>query len=374
MPKDPVSHYEQLMKKFETEDKNGAYAGAREGVVRNVQKRREEQLRIAEEEDQRNRALIPKQRSSVTWNDNEYIPRSGKAEAAKAQEDSEDDDEEGEEGEEEEEEDPYKCEPDREMPTRGNGGPSYRDWMITFWPEEPVVPVPKVKGNVSFYCGQCEICPDTKKLHGHIYIELKAPRTKNFLKAIFDDNTMHCEPRKGTQEQAIKYATKEDTRHPDCAPMKWGKKKRQGYRSDLDNLAAGVCQGMTKIELLREFKGNALRHMGCIERAQQCAWGRNFMDNYIHGIREAAAKQDKDPRDVVPSDDQIESWKRETPLMRRMRIAALEAGDDWDEETLMMAEKRKMGGKGTSDSSEEDEDDTEMGVREKSSIDHGDDD
>lgn len=254
--------------------------------------------------------------------------------------------------------DEYECEEEKDYTIkRGNAGPAFRDWLLTFWPEAPSTRIirPKSTKYVKYYTGQLEVCPDTKRLHGHIYIELSAPRTRNFLKDLFDNKTMHCEPRKGTQKQAIAYCTKEDTRAPDCIPYEWGERKEQGHRSDLDNLAAAACQGMTTLEILRMFKGNALRHLGCIERAQRAAWGRSEMDNYIMNIREQLGSTELDPRETQMSEDSWKANRVESAVSRLQRLRILEDGDEWDDETLTLAEQRREKEEKREESSEQED-------------------
>jgi len=90
-----------------------------------------------------------------------------------------------------------------------------------------------------------------------------------------------CSPRKGTQDQAIAYVCKEDTRKEGIEPFLYGAKKRQGHRSDLDAMAEAVSCGATKYELLAEFRGNGFRHLGLIDRAQRVYHGWDPIDNAI---------------------------------------------------------------------------------------------
>lgn len=89
-----------------------------------------------------------------------------------------------------------------------------------------------------------EKCPTTGKLHHHWYLEMKDQLTMKQLKEIFNDQTIHVERRKGTQQQAITYCTKdyysEDRRQykrdytslANSEELRAGVPKAQGRRSD----------------------------------------------------------------------------------------------------------------------------------------------
>lgn len=131
--------------------------------------------------------------------------------------------------------------------------------MITFFKE------PKFKTeDIKYMVYQKEICPSTKKEHWQAYCEFAGQKRYAEIKKIFNDNTIHIEPRKGNQKQAIAYCSKEDTRSGDTVTI--GAPGLQGNRSDLDSIYDCVESKMTVKEILKEHRGNALRHIGMIER------------------------------------------------------------------------------------------------------------
>lgn len=77
----------------------------------------------------------------------------------------------------------------------------------------------------------------TKHFQG--YLEFDQPVRISHLRAW--NARGHYEQRKGTQQQAIDYASKEDTRI--IGPFKWGKPKAQGSRTDLAKLVEEVKSG-----------------------------------------------------------------------------------------------------------------------------------
>lgn len=96
--------------------------------------------------------------------------------------------------------------------------------------------------NVKFVVCQLETCPETERDHIQGYMELKSAATLKTVQGYLGDKKAHLEVRKGTQEQAIAYCTKEETRKE--GPFQFGQKKEQGKRSDLSDLCAAVVAGV----------------------------------------------------------------------------------------------------------------------------------
>lgn len=88
-------------------------------------------------------------------------------------------------------------------------------------------------------------------LHAQIYVELtRAVRVKQVQDTLFGGAKVHCEPRKGTREQARAYCWKEDTRLPTVAPAEVGTWDAggQGSRCDLKALATLAMEGTSARE------------------------------------------------------------------------------------------------------------------------------
>lgn len=145
---------------------------------------------------------------------------------------------------------------------------------------------------------QQEVCPSSGLDHFQGYIELIKPMNMQSLKdQVFCDPKVHLEVRKGTQEQAIAYCTKTETRKtydheeeldctcdyqddsssnssniPACPFGPWHigepQSQEQGHRSDLDSIYEAIEQGNPTSWILREFKGHALKHINMIIKAQ----------------------------------------------------------------------------------------------------------
>lgn len=138
-----------------------------------------------------------------------------------------------------------------------------RNCVITAWNEIPDSVL--LKGKINFMIWQQERCPKTEKDHYQIYVEFFEGLNMNNIKDLFEDKTLHIEPRKGSQDQAIAYCSKEETRV--SGPFKYGKKSQQGYRSDLDSIMDYIEDNSTAREILLQFRGNAIRHISAISRS-----------------------------------------------------------------------------------------------------------
>lgn len=131
---------------------------------------------------------------------------------------------------------------------------------------------------------QKEECPTTKKQHWQGYCEFSCQLRLGEVKKLFGDNSLHLEPRWGTQDQAISYCTKTDTRLE--KPVHFGSPKRQGNRSDLDTIVDCIESKMTCKEILIEHRGHALRYISMIQKGLKAYWDCDVIDAYIRANRE----------------------------------------------------------------------------------------
>ncbi len=150
----------------------------------------------------------------------------------------------------------------------------YRNVMITFF-KEPAYLIE----DIEYLVYQKEKCPTTKKIHWQGYAEWNEKKSFKQIKKIFNDQTIHIEPRYGNQAQAIIYCTKLESRVEQ--PIIFGSKKQQGHRSDLDSIVDSMESGHTRLEILRTYKGNALRHMQMIREGLVCIHGEDLLDQLI---------------------------------------------------------------------------------------------
>lgn len=93
-----------------------------------------------------------------------------------------------------------------------------------------LVPTPDMD-NIQYMVYQQEECPTTKRRHYQGYVEFTKPFKMAGVKKLFKDPTLHLEQRRGTQQQAIDYCKKKDTRVGE--PFEIGTPAKQGKRNDL---------------------------------------------------------------------------------------------------------------------------------------------
>ena len=86
--------------------------------------------------------------------------------------------------------------------------------------------------------------------HFQGYCEFKNSVVLSSAKALLGGTSVHIEPRRGTAEQAIAYAKKEETRID--GPFEFGTPKQQGKRIDLEGFKEAVMEGMCKRDLLAD--------------------------------------------------------------------------------------------------------------------------
>lgn len=115
---------------------------------------------------------------------------------------------------------------------------------------------------VSYICWQMEVGENnTKHIQG--YLEFTGRPRLSTIKSRFGER-IHVEVRRGTQEQAIAYCQKEDTRAPGCQPMEGGVKAIQGRagrpKNRTKNLAKDLLDGMKPSEARELYPGLHLLH------------------------------------------------------------------------------------------------------------------
>lgn len=98
---------------------------------------------------------------------------------------------------------------------------------------------------IAFLTFQYEKCPETRKTHIQGYLELTKPCRINVIKKLLQCEKIHLEYRKGSQEQAIDYSNKTETRIK--GPFTFGTCVKQGKRNDLS------CLKNLKTQRLSDF-------------------------------------------------------------------------------------------------------------------------
>ena len=100
-------------------------------------------------------------------------------------------------------------------------------------------------------------------LHIQGYVEFTKQKRLSAIKKIFGKRG-HYEPRRGTQQQAIKYCKKERTRYD--GPFEYGTPKSQGTRNDLIQLKQAIDDGLNDDELISTYISAYARYPKLIEK------------------------------------------------------------------------------------------------------------
>ncbi len=112
--------------------------------------------------------------------------------------------------------------------------------------------------DIQYMVFQKEKCPKTDKLHLQGYAETLRRHTRNPIKKMFKSNTIHIEKRRGTQQEAITYCQKLDSRIEEGA--EFGEKKKQGERNDLKEIYELVKQGKKIHEIMDSYPQQYIRY------------------------------------------------------------------------------------------------------------------
>lgn len=125
----------------------------------------------------------------------------------------------------------------------------------------------KLPESIKYLCWQYEICPKSGRLHIQGYMELAKPMRLNAAKEALGTEKAHLEIRKGTQEQAINYCRKDESRMGGTAPMELGEPgKGRGKRTDLDEIRDAIEEGVQFDELREINFGATLRYEKGLDR------------------------------------------------------------------------------------------------------------
>ncbi len=96
--------------------------------------------------------------------------------------------------------------------------------------------------------------------HFQGYCEFKNQTSLNPAKELLGGDRVHIERRRGSQEQAIAYCKKADTRVPHTEPVEEGTPRAQGKRMDLEGFKGAVMQGSKMRDLLDDHWGVIARY------------------------------------------------------------------------------------------------------------------
>lgn len=137
------------------------------------------------------------------------------------------------------------------------GGPQVTSWCFTINNPTTLLDVGE-DTLVRYAIYQLEI-GESGTEHFQGYIEFKRSCKLGRVKRALDDNTAHCEPRKGSQLEAIAYASKADTRID--GPWTYGEPSGgQGTRMDLVQLKKDLDDGMAMKDVAASHFSTFLRY------------------------------------------------------------------------------------------------------------------
>lgn len=125
----------------------------------------------------------------------------------------------------------------------------------------------------TFCVYQGELGEETQTFHIQAYCEFATPVTMPAIKKHFGINSLHCEIRLGSQEQAIAYCTKEETRVTEIyrfgtpVEQKNGRAASAGKRTDLTHMWQRLKAGDTIYRIIDENPSN-LRYVSLMQKAQ----------------------------------------------------------------------------------------------------------
>lgn len=133
--------------------------------------------------------------------------------------------------------------------------------------------------NINYAIFGKETCPKTGEKHIHGYIELSRPMRMKAVKKIFNDDTLHVELRRGSQEQAILYTKKEGEF------TEFGIPSKQGKRNDLILLTQDIKQLMSTKDIIEKYPVQYLLYNRGIEKTKsvilKCV-AQNFRKLTVH--------------------------------------------------------------------------------------------
>lgn len=118
--------------------------------------------------------------------------------------------------------------------------------------------------HIRYMVCQREICPTTNREHVQGYVEFDKMMTRNQVKESIGDPAAHLEKRLGSQQQAIDYCTKNNTRVEDSVPFILGEKAIMGERNDLKGALEAIKKKKPISEIIEE-QPNLLRYYKQLE-------------------------------------------------------------------------------------------------------------
>lgn len=119
--------------------------------------------------------------------------------------------------------------------------------------------------HIRYVSCQVEQAPETGRLHVQGYVEFSRPCRYSYWQAQIGDNTCHCEPRRGTREQARSYTRKEESRL--WGPYEYGTWTAggTGTRNDLAEVKRALDSGVSQAQVAEDHFDSWVRYRRSFE-------------------------------------------------------------------------------------------------------------
>lgn len=148
-------------------------------------------------------------------------------------------------------------------------GPLTKYWLLTFFNEQIIdnhqshfKTIFEENAKIQYIIYQIERAPDTGRVHVQGYFcfgsRIRLPGIKKLVK----DQTVHAEPRRGTNTQAIDYCSKDESRVE--GPFEYGERPEESRKRKLDEVKQWVDDGKSELEIAEEFFGQWVRYYRAI--------------------------------------------------------------------------------------------------------------
>lgn len=146
-----------------------------------------------------------------------------------------------------------------------------RNWLFTNYAIDTVYDWSQ-HPHVKYAVYQEEVCPNTGRHHHQGYVELDSSQRMSAMRKMLPQ-VSHWDPRRGTQEEARTYCTKEETRaDPTRAPIEYGtyQPNAPGKSKPLQQVLELVLGGESEINILKgPLGGTYVQHMPKLRLARE---------------------------------------------------------------------------------------------------------
>lgn len=160
---------------------------------------------------------------------------------------------------------------------------------------------------LTYCCWQLELGHENNVLHYQGYLECSGKKSMKQVHAVPGFERAALQVRRGTQDQAVSYATKSDTRID--GPWTHGECKEQGKRSDLLAIKRRIDEGGSKGDLWDSHFGSMTRyHKAFAEYKRVKAPRRDFLTKFICIIGPSGCGKSRLAREFFPG----AYWKSNT--------------------------------------------------------------